>query len=124
MKKQSFESIKLELLNYAKEEIKYWKQHQELEDYESADVHHNLFNDDYWIIGYHQCSEWLKKHNVGEFESIKYILEMEQLHYGETHLSTDDINSEKVVNLLIYFVGLEIENEIESLYNQIKHNVK
>lgn len=124
MKTESYQSIKKELLNYAEDEIKHWAEHQELEDFENAEVHFNLFNRDYYIIGYWNCQEWLKIHKVGELEAMRYIVEMEEMNLGESNLTTNDMNEERIVNLLVYYIGWEIENEIESLYNQIKHNIK
>ena len=63
-------------------------------------------------------------HKVGELEAMRYIIEMEEMNLGESNLTTNDMNEERIVNLLVYYIGWEIENEIESLYNQIKHNIK
>ena len=126
MKKESYESIKEELLNYANDEIENWAEHQQLEDFDNADVLHNLFNNDYYITGYYQCAEWLKMHNVRELEAMRYIIEMEELNLGESNFTTNDMNEERIVNLLVYYLSWEIENEIEGIYKwyQIKQNNK
>jgi hypothetical protein len=72
------------------------------------ELHHVAFNEDYYIIGYYQASEWLKSHDVDAFEAIAYVIEQENNHFGESNLKAEDMNSERIVNLLVYFAGLEI----------------
>lgn len=71
----------------------------------AADLHHELFNTDYFIIGYYQAEEWLKA-NVGIFAAINEIKEYEQSNFGE--VTTDLSSSEKVVNMYAYIKGEEI----------------
>ena len=101
-------SVREELLDYAKEQI--------LElglDLNDDDLHHKLFNEDYYIIGYYNASEWLKKHNIGEFESIELLNELMMYHFGE--IQKVDMNSEAVVNHLVYFWGYEIIDELKDI---------
>ena len=70
------------------------------------DLHNECFNQDYYIIGYYQASEWLKEHNIDTFDAIAYVVEKQQEHFGDS-ITADDINSERVVNLLVYFYSLE-----------------
>ena len=72
------------------------------------DLHHEVFNEDYYIIGYHQASEWLKSHDVDAFEAIGYVIEQEDNHFGESNLKPSDIDSERIVNLLVYFAAFDI----------------
>ena len=74
---------------------------------QSEDLHHKAFNEDYYLIGYYNCSEWLKKHNLGEFEALEELYRLQKEHFGEVK-PLEDINSETVVNQLVYFYGLEI----------------
>ena len=69
------------------------------------------FNSDYYIIGYYQCEQWLKQHDVSTFEAIAYVIEKELEQFGESYLKAEDINSEKIVNLLAYFVAEEVLQE-------------
>lgn len=73
-----------------------------------VDLHHEAFNEDYYIIGYYQAKEWLKAHDVDPFEAIAYVIEQENNHFGESNLKPKDINSEKIVNLLVYFAGNDV----------------
>ena len=72
------------------------------------ELHHEVFNEDYYIIGYYQASEWLKSHDVDAFKAIAYVLEQEENHFGESSLKPSDMNSERIVNLLVYFAAFDI----------------
>ena len=88
--------------------MKYFKQNEieeyindNISDYEIDDeLHHNMFNTDYYIIGYYKAEQWLGSH---AFECIRTIQEYEQEHFGETY--TDVSDPEKVVNMYVYIVG-------------------
>jgi len=67
--------------------------------------HGIAFNEDYYIIGYYNASEWLKRHNIGEFEAINVVRDYEINNFGEF---TTEINSEKIVNMLVYIYGEEL----------------
>lgn len=77
-----------------------------------CDLHNELFNTDYFIIGYHAAEEWLKE-NVGIFAAIEEIKEYEQNNFGE--VNTDFSSSEKVVNMYAYIKGEELLSESETL---------
>ena len=79
---------------------------------EASDVHHEIFNTDYFIIGYGRAEEWLDK-NVGAWEAIREIQEYEKFAFGEVY--TDLSNSEKVCNMYAYIKGEEILNESKTL---------
>ena len=78
-------------------------------DFEEV-THFNMFNEDYYLIGYHNCNEWLRKHNIGVFEGVNICKNFERDNYGEVY--TDFDNSEKLVNNLVYWYGLELCNEL------------
>tara|TARA_R110002153_G_scaffold252772_1_gene410628 strand:+ start:586 stop:879 length:294 start_codon:yes stop_codon:yes gene_type:complete len=69
----------------------------------------NLFNEDYYIIGYYNCSEWLKEHDLDAFEAISIVKDYEMDNFGSF---TTDINSEGIVNMLFYIYGEELCNEL------------
>jgi hypothetical protein len=75
------------------------------------DWHFHAFNEDHYLIGYFECSEWLKGHGVGEFESVAIVKEYEEEMFGEMNT---DINSEAIVNMLAYIYGEEILNTINA----------
>ena len=105
-----------------------YKQKQDVKDYiidqlESdigldqhiSDLHHYLLNEDYFIIGYYQAEQWLKKDNSSVFEAIETIREYEQSNFGQ--VSTDLSSSENVANMLAFILGEEI------LYNNNTYNL-
>lgn len=77
-----------------------------------CDLHSEIFNSDYYIIGRYQAEQWLVKH-IGVFNAIGEIKEYEESNFGE--VNTDLSESEKVVNMIVYIAGEEILSNIESL---------
>tara|TARA_R100001480_G_scaffold40629_1_gene53324 strand:+ start:331 stop:729 length:399 start_codon:yes stop_codon:yes gene_type:complete len=84
-------------------------------DSDVSDLHHYLLNEDYFIIGYYQAEQWLKKDSI--FNAIETIKEYEQSNFGQ--VSTDFSSSEKVANMLAYILGEEILSESD-IYQQIQ----
>ncbi len=74
------------------------------------DWHFQAFNEDYYIIGYYQASEWLKKHSIDSFEAVGICQQYEIDNLGEASSVYD--NSEKVVNMLVYIYGEELLNDL------------
>ena len=83
------------------------------------DLHHYLLNEDYFIIGYYQAEQWLKKDSI--FNAIETIKEYEQSNFGE--VTTDLSSSESVANMLAYILGEEIlfNNDTYNLFTRF-HN--
>ena len=77
-----------------------------------CDLHHELFNTDYFIIGYYQAEQWLIA-NVGIFAAIGEIVKYEKDNFGE--VLTDIESSEKVVNMYAYIKGEEILQDCPTL---------
>lgn len=73
-----------------------------IEDYNNEDKNHfTMFNEDYYIIGYFQAEDWLKKHDLGTFEAIRICNEYEEENFGEIQTTFD--NAETLVNHLVYW---------------------
>jgi len=85
------------------------------EGQDKGDLHHVLFNEDYFVVGYHAASELLKAMNIGEFEAIAYVMEQEREMFGEVNLKSEDMNSEKITNLFAYFKGEELLHNLKAL---------
>ena len=77
-----------------------------------CDLHNEIFNSDYYIIGRYQAEQWLTK-NIGVFTAIDEIKYYEESNFGE--VNTDFSEPEKVVNMLVYIIGEEILNESSTL---------
>lgn len=78
-----------------------------------CDLHNEIFNTDYFLIGYYNCEKWLEK-NVGVFDAIRTIQEWEINNFGV--LNTPMTDSEKILNMYVYIKGDEILNELQSVH--------
>ena len=67
------------------------------------DLHHDVFNTDYYIIGTYAAKQWLGDQ---VFDIIEIIKDYEQSNFGQIH--TDFSSPEAVVNMYVYIVGEEI----------------
>ena len=90
------DSIRKELTEYIKEQLEHDKN---LDGWD-------IFNDDYYLIGYYKCEEWLKKHDLSVFEAIRLCNEKELEEFGEVQTTFD--NAETLVNHLVLWYGLEV----------------
>ena len=79
---------------------------EDFKDYDVSDLHHDIFNTDYYIVGRYQAKQWL---GVDAFDCIGDIQEYENAHFGE--VSTDLSEPEQVVNMWVYVQGWEIIHE-------------
>ncbi len=73
-----------------------------------CDLHNEVFNTDYYIIGTHQAKEALKEYDV--FEAIEKVQAYEKDNFGE--VNTDISDPEKLINMLYYIIGEEVLFEI------------
>lgn len=69
-----------------------------------CDLHNEVFNTDYYIIGTYEAKEALKEYGV--FEAIEKIQEYEKDNFGEIY--TDLSDPERVINMLYYIIGEEV----------------
>ena len=104
-----------EITEYAKDRV------QEIYDYdpdklkEISDLHHEIFNESYYLVGYYQARVWM---GADAFECIGAVKEYEQGNFGESY--TDLSCPERVANMYVYIVGEEILSDVvkEFLENQ------
>ena len=90
-----------------------------IEDYTFEDVFNDLFNSDYYIIGYREAEDALKEYGV--FKALEEVQKFDVENFG--HWDTDYTDPEKVANILEYIhaneymqdvlvdVGLYLEDE-------------
>lgn len=85
-----------------------------LKDYNGyiEDLHSEVFNTDYYIIGTYKSKKALEDYGV--FDAIDKIKEYENTNLGE--VNTDLSNPEAVANMLYYIIGEEVLEEVPS-YN-------
>ena len=87
-------------------------------DYEGEyfdDLHHYLFNHDYYVIGYYRAEKFIKENNLNTFDLIRYCQEQERENFGEIGITFD--NAEKLVNHYAYWRGQELMYDIKAIQN-------
>ena len=110
-------------MKYKEKEIK-----ERLEDYlnennlslsqalEDEELHHKVYNEDYFIIGYYNAEQWLidEENNNRTFEVLGYVMEKEEEEFG--YISTVYDNAETLVNHYAYWLGSEVISDL--IYQQ------
>lgn len=76
-----------------------------------CDLHNEVFNTDYYIIGTYQAKEALKEYDV--FEAIELVQSYEREQFGEIY--TDLSDPEKLINMVYYIVGDEVIGEMHDI---------
>lgn len=79
-----------------------------LTDMEVSEIHNEVFNTDYFIIGSRDAEQYLQE--FGVFEAIHIVKRYELINYGEC--ITDLSDPEKLVNMLVYVQGEELLNSL------------
>ena len=69
-----------------------------------CDLHNEVFNTDYYIIGTYAAKEALREYDV--FEAIELVQTYEKEQFGEVY--TDLSNPEKLINMVYYVIGTEV----------------
>ena len=88
------------------EEIADYMGTEDFKDADVSDLHHQIFNTDYYIIGRYQAKQWM---GADAFDFIGDVQEYENMHFGESY--TDFSEPEQVVNMWAYAQGYEIIDE-------------
>ena len=97
---------------------KYFTKKEALEDIKEVlesyngyycDLHNEVFNTNYYIVGTYEAEKALDQY--GTFEAIRKIQEYEEDNFGE--VLTDLSDPEKIANMLYYIIGNEA---IQDLY--------
>mgnify|MGYP003502502805 CR=1 FL=1 len=81
-----------------------------------CDLHNEVFNTDYYIIGTYRAKEALREYDV--FDAIELVQTYEKEQFGEIY--TDLSDPEKLINMVYYIIGDEVigeMNEIESFFD-------
>ena len=102
---------KEEVTQYALDKIQEFKDYFGIEKFnelvKDGELHNEIFNTDYYIIGTYEAKQWLSDR---VFDVIEYIQNYEMDNFGEVY--TDLTNPEKVVNMYVYIIGEEILYEV------------
>ena len=90
-----------------------------LNDKTVNEIHQEVFNTDYFIIGNYQAEQWLIN-NGGVFAAIETIQDYEKSNFGE--VNTDLSSAERVCNMLVYILGEELLNGLSTINNNWDEN--
>lgn len=77
--------------------------YEDIDSYTFEDVFNNLFNSDYYIIGYREAEDALKEYGI--FKALEEVQEFDVENFGEW--DTDYTDPEKVANMLEYIHASE-----------------
>jgi GDP-D-mannose dehydratase len=69
-----------------------------------CDLHHEVFNSDYYIIGVYRAKEALREFDV--WDAIEKVQTYEEENFGQIY--TDLSDPEKLINTLYYIIGEEV----------------
>lgn len=76
-----------------------------------CDLHNEVFNTDYYIVGNHEAKEALREYDV--FEAIELVQNYEKEQFGE--VNTDLSNPEKLINMVYYIIGDEVIGDMNEV---------
>ncbi len=93
-----------EIYDFALDRLREMRDHnRDLFTKDSSELHHQIFNTDYYIAGRYQARQWLGDET---FDCIGTIKEYEENNFGE--VNTDLSEPEHVVNMYVYILGEEV----------------
>ena len=73
-----------------------------------CDLHNEVFNTDYYVIGTYLAKEILREYDV--FEAIELVQNYEKEQFGEIY--TDLSDPEKLANMVYYIIGDEVISDM------------
>ena len=76
-----------------------------------CDLHNEVFNTDYYIIGTEMAKDALREYDV--FDAIELVQEYEKFNFGEVY--TELSNPEKLINMVYYIIGGEVIGEMNEI---------
>lgn len=86
-----------------------------------CDLHNEVFNTDYYIIGTYEAKEALREYDV--FDAIELVQTYEKNNFGEAYTELSD--PEKLINMVYYVIGEEVISEMYEIeaFNENWNNV-
>ena len=76
------------------------------------DLHHGVFNTDYFIIGYYEAEQWIINNFDSVFSAIEIVRDYEMSNFDTFNT---EINSEKIAGMLSYICGEEVIGDLGCL---------
>ena len=110
----TYEQKQQEIRDFCMEQLQEIAEYTGTEDFKdmcTSELHHQIFNTDYYIVGRYQAKQWM---GADAFDFIGDVQEYENMHFGQ--VNTDFSEPEQVVNMWVYVQGYEI---IDECYEQV-----
>ena len=73
----NLETIKTELNQYIDDRLEDYDTKTIVQLTRDCELHHELFNTDYYIIGYYKAEQWLKSHSIGMISAYSFVQDYE-----------------------------------------------
>ena len=84
-----------------------------------CDIAHNVYNMDYYLLGFYQCKEWIKEY----FDDMLTVIEYWEEETGDDYAKYITKDIEKLVSLIVYTVAdwvlYDIYDELEIDSNEL-----
>tara|TARA_R110000823_G_scaffold305270_4_gene427315 strand:+ start:180 stop:560 length:381 start_codon:yes stop_codon:yes gene_type:complete len=91
-----------------------------LNDKPVSEIHNEIFNTDYFIIGRFEAEKWLIN-NGGIFNAIEIIKDYELDNFGT--VNTDFSEAEHVCNMYVYILGEELINGLKFIQDNLDNDL-
>lgn len=85
---------------------------------DAGELHHELFNTDYFVIGTYQATKMLEEY--GTFRAIEEVRRYELDNFGE---AITEVDPEKIANMLAYIMGEEWLSDSATMSDRWGHNL-
>ena len=106
--------IRQEIIEHTKDRVEEIYNYDKDKLNEISDLHHEIFNSDYYIVGYYQARVWM---GDNAFDCIGTVQDYEQGNFGEVY--TDLSCPEKVANMYAYIIGEEVLSDVVKEFKDI-----
>ena len=105
---ENIKSVTVELVNHINDKIA----DGVIDEFNYDDWLNLAFNEDYYIIGYYNGRQWLKRHDIDSLDAAADVAEYQENILGDVDLKPCDLNHETIVNLYVYAYADNLLNEL------------
>ena len=105
----TYQQSKQEIKDFCLERLREIAEYMDNQDFREAyvsDLHNDIFNTDYYIVGRYQAKQWL---GADAFDMIGDVMDYERDNFGEVYCDISE--PEQVVNMWVYVEGWNIIDE-------------
>ena len=84
-----------------------------------SEIHNEVFNTDYFVIGTWEAKQWLNEYDV--FAAIEKVMEYEKDNFGG--VTTEIHQPERLLNMLVYILGEEYLSSLNTITQNLDSNL-